>query len=108
MIPILHLITELDIGGAQKALARLLAHIDRRRFAPAVVCLYNGDKAVAREIRALGIPVTDLRMTAKWRFDALWRLYRLLRREHPVILRTPGCSTPTSPGGCWATWPECP
>ena len=88
MIPILHLITELDIGGAQKALARLLAHIDRRRFAPAVVCLYNGDKAVAREIRALGIPVTDLGMTAKWRFDALWRLYRLLRREHPVILHT--------------------
>jgi len=87
-IEILHLITELDIGGAQKALARLLAHLDRQRFEPTVVCLYNGDKAVAQEIRQLGIPVFDLRMTAKWRFDALWRLYRLLRREHPVILHT--------------------
>ena len=88
MVKVLHLITELDIGGAQRALARLLAHLDRERFDPAVVCLYNGDKAVAREIRALGIPVTDLGMTAKWRLDAFWRLYRLLHRERPIILHT--------------------
>jgi len=43
---------------------------------------------VAQQIRALGIPVTDLGMTAKWRLDALWRLYRLLRRRHPTILHT--------------------
>ena len=85
---ILHLITELDTGGAQKALARLLARLDRRRFEPAVACLYNGDKAVAQEIRRLGIPVTDLGLTAPWRGDGLWRLYRLLRRERPAILHT--------------------
>lgn len=84
----MHFITELDTGGAQKALARLLARLDRRRFDPAVVCLYNGDKAMAQEIRALGIPVTDLGMTAKWRWDAMWRLYRVLRRERPTILHT--------------------
>jgi sugar transferase (PEP-CTERM/EpsH1 system associated) len=83
-----HLITELDTGGAQKALARLLARLDRQRFNLAVACLYNGDKAVAQEIRAHGIPVTDLGMTAKWRWDAMWRLYRLLRRERPTILHT--------------------
>ncbi len=87
-VPILHLITELSTGGAQKALARLLACMDQQRFDSAVVCLYNGDKAVAQEIRALNIPVTDLGMSAKWRLDALWRLYRLLRRERPVILHT--------------------
>lgn len=87
-IKILHLITELDTGGAQKALARLLAHLDRERFAPHVACLYNGDKAVAQEIRALDIPVTDLGMTAKWRMDAFWRLYHLLRRQRPTILHT--------------------
>ncbi len=87
-VPILHLITELDTGGAQKALARLLSRLNRRRFAPAVACLYNGDKAVAREIRTLGIPVTDLGMTAKWRLDAFWRLYLLLRRQRPIILHT--------------------
>jgi len=87
-IRVLYLITELDTGGAQRALARLLAYLDRDRFSPTVACLYNGDKAVAQEIRALGILITDLGMTAKWRLDAFWRLYRLLRRERPTILHT--------------------
>ena len=85
---IIHFITELNVGGAEKTLARLLAHLDRDRFAPTVACLYGGDGSVADGIRALGIPVIDLRMTAKWRWDAFWRLYRLLRREHPTILHT--------------------
>lgn len=86
--PVLHLITELSTGGAQSALTRLLATLDRARFPPAVACLYNGDGAAARAIRALGIPVADLGMTAKWRGDAFWRLYRLLRRKRPAILHT--------------------
>jgi sugar transferase (PEP-CTERM/EpsH1 system associated) len=88
MPKIIHLITELDRGGAQMALYRLLAHGDNGRFHPHVICLYNGDKVVAQQIRQLGIPVTDLGMSAPWRLDALWRLYRLLRRERPSILHT--------------------
>ena len=88
-VNVLHFITELNvIGGAEKALTRLLTHLDRDRFTPTVACLYGGDGPVADEIRALGIPVTDLGMTAKWRVDALWRLYRLLRRKRPTILHT--------------------
>ena len=87
-IPIVYLITELDTGGAQKMLLQLLARLDRQRFSPSVVCFYNGAKAVGQEIRSLGIQVTDLRMSAKWRFDAFWRLYRLLRAEHPIILHS--------------------
>jgi sugar transferase (PEP-CTERM/EpsH1 system associated) len=85
---VFHLITELDIGGAQLALLRLLAGLDRERFVPTVACLYNGDGAVAQRIRALGVPVTDLGMTARWRWDAFGRLYRLLRHGRPTILHT--------------------
>jgi sugar transferase (PEP-CTERM/EpsH1 system associated) len=87
-ISVLHLITELSTGGAQTALLHLLAGLDRDRFSPTVACLYNGDGVVAQRIRDLGIPVNDLRMTTKWRWDALYRLYRLLRRERPAILHT--------------------
>lgn len=87
-IHIFYLITELDTGGAQKVLLQLLSRLDRQRFSPSVACLYNGAGAVAQEIRALGIRVTDLGMTARWRVDALWRLYRSLRKERPAILHT--------------------
>ncbi len=88
IVPVITFITELSPGGAQTTLWRLLAHLNRERFKPIVVCLYNGDGAPAQQIRDLGIQVFDLGMTAKWRLDACWRLYRLLRREHPVILHT--------------------
>jgi len=87
-INILYFITELNIGGAEKVLVHMLAHLDRSRFIPTVACLYGGDSPIADEIRALDIPVIDLGMTAKWRWDAFWRLYRLLCRERPTILHT--------------------
>ena len=85
-VSILYLITELDTGGAQMALLRLLSRLDRARFSPTVACLYNGDGAVAREIRALGIPVFDARMRHKADLAALWRLYRQIRHVRPTIL----------------------
>jgi glycosyltransferase involved in cell wall biosynthesis len=85
-VPLVHLITELDSGGAQTALLRYLTHHDRSRYRPTVVCLYNGDQVVAQQIRALGIGVVDVGLTRPYRLDALWRLYKLLREERPSIL----------------------
>ena len=85
-LPILYLITELSTGGAQVALARLLERLDRDCFSPAVACLYNGDGAVAREIRALSIDVFDAAMRHKADLPALLRLYRHIRRARPAIL----------------------
>jgi len=88
VVKLTHFITELDTGGAQIALLRLLTHIDRTRFDPSVICLYNGDKVIAREIEQLGIPVIDLKMAARWRWDSFWRLIRQLRLTKPAILHT--------------------
>lgn len=85
---VMHLITELDSGGAQSALLRLLERLDRKRFTPVVLCLYNGDRLVAQQIRRLGVEVIDLGMTHKWRLDAFWRLWRHLRRVRPTLLHT--------------------
>ena len=54
---VLYFITELNVGGAERSLARLLAGLDRAQFAPTVACLYGSDSPVADDIRALGLPV---------------------------------------------------
>jgi glycosyltransferase involved in cell wall biosynthesis len=85
-LSILYLITELSTGGAQVALLRLLRGLNRDRFCPTVACLYNGDGAVARQIRKLGIEVFDARMRHRADLPALLRLYRHIRRTRPTIL----------------------
>ena len=87
-IRVLHLITELSRGGAQTALFRLVERMDREEFEQSVVCLYNGNSLIGMRLSASGIPVIDLGMNSKWRLDAFWRLYRLLRQEKPHILHT--------------------
>lgn len=85
-VKILYFITELNIGGAEKVLVHLISQLDRSRFEPSVVCLYDGDGPIAAEIRALNVPVIDLNMTARWDVRAIWRFYQLVRREKPVII----------------------
>jgi glycosyltransferase involved in cell wall biosynthesis len=87
-VPVLYLITELSIGGAQNALLRLLGQMDRQRFSPHVACLYNGDGLPAKKIRHLDIPVSDLGMRSMVRLDAFWRFLRLIREVRPMILHT--------------------
>jgi glycosyltransferase involved in cell wall biosynthesis len=87
-ISILYLITELSTGGAQSALLRLLKGLDRQRYTPFAACHYNGDGAVAEEIRAIGVPVFDAQMRYKADLLALLRLYLHIRRIRPTILHT--------------------
>lgn len=54
------MITGLEVGGAETALARLLA-VTRERGARALVVALRGGGLLEREIRALGIPVVALR-----------------------------------------------
>jgi glycosyltransferase involved in cell wall biosynthesis len=88
LIRVAYFVTELDTGGAQMALLRLLEGLDCERFSPTVACLYNGDGAVAQAIRALGVQVFDARMHHKANLVALLRLYRWIRRVRPMILHT--------------------
>lgn len=87
-IKVLHLITELSIGGAQSALLHLLENFGEASFEHSVACFFNADGATANQIRALNIPVFDLRMNNKFRVDALGRLLGLLRQKKPDILHT--------------------
>ena len=88
MITIVHLITGLEIGGAEGMLCRLVARTDRSRFRSVVVTMTGAGnlgpdiKAAGIELVALGIKrgVPDPR--------GLRRLVRILRTVQPEILQT--------------------
>jgi glycosyltransferase involved in cell wall biosynthesis len=83
-----HIITSLDIGGAEMMLYRLLEHIDRDRFESRVISLVQMGVVGAR-IRALGIPVQSLEMRpGRPSLRALSQLIRILRQECPNIIHT--------------------
>lgn len=83
MSRILYVITELDVGGAEKALAELAARLDRAAYEPEVACL-SGRGPLAADLRARGIPVHCLDARGWWDLAALWRLRRLIRKAHIV------------------------
>lgn len=86
-IRIVHVITGLNVGGAERMLWKLLAHSDRSRFDMRVLSLLDGGR-LAEEIRRLDIPVTHLGIQSPGgAFKALFRLRRYLRAAPPDILQ---------------------
>lgn len=80
-------ITELDPGGAERALVELVTRLDPARFSPAVFCLGPRGK-LAEVLEAAGIPVTSLGAKGLRHFGVVFRLSRALRQFRPVILQT--------------------
>jgi len=54
-VPVVHVITLLELGGAQQNTLTTVARLDRARFAPQLVCGVGG--YLDDEARALGVPV---------------------------------------------------
>jgi glycosyltransferase involved in cell wall biosynthesis len=87
-IKIFHLITDLDTGGAETSLYRLLAGMDRERFDSQVVSLIPPG-LLGGKIRALGIPVRSLDMQpGRPSLAALFQLTGWLRHDKPDLLQT--------------------
>ncbi len=87
-IRILHVITQLDTGGAERQLLALCRSLPADRFAQQVVSLRAGG-GLAAEFAASGCPVTELDRAAQGGpLGQLIALAALLRRERPDILQT--------------------
>ncbi|MFH1914962.1 MAG: glycosyltransferase family 4 protein [Pseudomonadota bacterium] len=52
-VRVLHIVNSLGLGGTEKTVQLLVAHLDRRRFQPAVFCPMDGPRAA--QIRELGV-----------------------------------------------------
>lgn len=79
---VLLLVTTLDVGGAEKAVATLATRLDPHRFQARVVAL-RGRGPMAQRIEAAGIPVHTLDMAHRFDVRAPFRL-RALLREHSI------------------------
>lgn len=86
-IPIGFAITELDPGGAERALTQLVTRLDRRQWSPHVYCL-SGHGELGETIESAGIPVTYLQASGRWDFGLIRRLTRALKRDQPQLLQS--------------------
>ena len=88
MIRILHLITDLNTGGAEIMLSRLVLSMNRGRFDNKVVSLTNLGQ-LGGDIQASGVPVFSLQMRRGIPNPlGIWRLFRLVKKERPQVLQT--------------------
>ena len=88
MIRLLHLITDLEVGGAEFSLLRLLTLTDKSRFDVRVVSMVKTG-GVRPHVESLGVPVEDLSMAYGVPSPfALARLIRLIREWRPDLIQT--------------------
>ncbi|MCA9074186.1 MAG: glycosyltransferase [Planctomycetaceae bacterium] len=80
-------ITELDPGGAERALVRIVSGLDRDRWSPHVYCLAERGP-LADDLDAANVPVTCLNVRSNRDVGVIGRLTRALREFQPELLQT--------------------
>jgi len=88
-----HIITKLELGGAQKITLRTVAHLDRSKFRPVLVtggetAELDGDLTKMPDVEFHSVPSLVRAMSPFKDFTALLALTRLLRRIRPLIVHT--------------------
>ncbi len=88
-IKVVHVITGLDVGGAEMMLYQLLAHMDRYAFPSEVISL-SDIGLVGEKIQALGVPVRALGMGRSGLPDLrlVLHLAQWLREMRPQVIQT--------------------
>ncbi|HKT17937.1 MAG TPA: glycosyltransferase [Stellaceae bacterium] len=82
---VLHLITDLNRGGAETMLARIAQRLDL----PSLVVSLMNEGVFGSELRAHGVPVVALGLKrGQISPAAIFRLRRIIRREQPQILQS--------------------
>jgi len=86
-IKIIHIITSLNIGGAEKLLLDLTQNIGREKHEVKVATVIKGGVLVS-EFEKAGIEVKIFKKKGKLGMGVIWKIFRYLRREKPQIVHT--------------------
>ena len=86
-IRILHLITTLDVGGAEVMLMRLLTALDPNLFSSRVVCMASPGE-IGEQIGLLGIPVSCLNFQrGRIALFGILKWFKILHEYRPEIIQ---------------------
>jgi len=80
-------ITDLDVGGAERALVSLATRLDRRRWRPSVICL-SGEGELAESLRSLDVPCRCLAVNPWHPLFAVARLAWAMRAQQPALVQS--------------------
>ncbi len=86
-VPIALVITDLDIGGAERAMVALATGLDRRRWRASVFCL-GGPGRLAAALAEQDVPCTCLGAHRRNPIHAITRLVRGLNRARPKLIQS--------------------
>ena len=86
-VPVSLVITDLDVGGAERAMVALATGLDRRRWLPNVIAL-DGEGALAGPLRSSGIAVECLGVDRGRPVRAVRLLAGALRRARPRLVQS--------------------
>lgn len=87
-LPVTHVITGLDTGGAEIMLSKLLHAIDRARYPSRVISLTNIGE-IGQRIQTDGIEVTSLGLSSgKITPGDISRLAQMIRIQNPAVVQT--------------------
>jgi len=107
---VLHVVTKLELGGAQQNTLHTVSHLDPTRYDAVLVSGSGG--ILDPEVLGLGVRVVFVpslvRPVRPWHdVRALWALYRLFKKEKPTIVHTH--SSKAGVLGRWAAvWAKVP
>jgi glycosyltransferase involved in cell wall biosynthesis len=84
---IVHIITDLMIGGAEVMLVRLLEDRHMEEYEHCVIAL-KSPEPLASELRQMGHKVYSISSDERWRVHGAWELRQLLSRLQPDLAQT--------------------
>ena len=91
-IKVAHVVTRLDLGGAQQNTLHTVRTLDRARFSPLLICGEGGvlDAEVRGDpaVRAIFLPDLVREVAPARDLLALFQLANLLRAERPDVVHT--------------------
>jgi glycosyltransferase involved in cell wall biosynthesis len=88
MLHIVHLITDLNVGGAETMLRQVVAHLQEAGHSNEVISL-TGNGPEGEKLKALGVPVSALGMRPSLPNPfSVFRTTRLMRNNPPDVIQT--------------------